>query len=159
MLRKLFILVAFMLLSGTGSAQEFVLTKPDTAHLRKLEKQGDYTASLTYLYLQTYYKPVSPKDSVSYFEWDKESICAFRQDFVAGITYKVWNCDEGKGITEELTLPKIPLPALRDFMRELYHDKENTWVTPISYAPEEMGCFYDIVESDQSTTIQIYCGC
>ena len=139
-------------------AQGFALAKPDTASLKQLEAQGDYVESLTYLYLKANYQPAA-RDSVSYYTWDKETPCAFTQKFDSGISYKVWNCEEGKGRQETLTIPKMPLTALKRFIETLYYEKDNSWTTPLLYGPEEVGCFYDITEAEQTIRIDIYCGC
>lgn len=159
MLKVCCFFLAFALSYSLCLAQDFVLVKPDTARLKQLQEQVGHAESLTYLYLKTSYKPASPRDSVLFDEWDKERACAFRQNFQAGISYSVSDCEEGKGLSESVTFPKMHLNALRSFIETLYYELGNTWVSPLLYEPEEVGCFYEIIEKDKTVTIEIFCGC
>ncbi|WP_299707433.1 hypothetical protein [uncultured Pontibacter sp.] len=151
--------MAYTLSVSLSLAQSFVLAKPDTAKLKALQEQVGHAESLTYLYLKTYYKPASPKNSVIFNEWDKERACAFQQNFESGISYAISNCEEGKGISEMVTFPKVSLTALRSFIETLYLEPDNSWVAPLLFEPEEVGCFYEIKETDKNVSIEIFCGC
>lgn len=159
MLKVCCFFMAYALSASLCLAQGFVLAKPDTAKLKTLQEQGNHAESLTYLYLKTYYKPASPKDSVLFDEWDKKRPCAFQQNFQSGISYKVDDCGEGKGLSETVTFPKVNLTALRTFIETLYFEPDNTWVSPLLYEPEEVGCYYEIIETENNVSLEIFCGC
>lgn len=146
--------------SVSSLAQSFELEQPDTTKLKLVQNVLDYSESLGYLYLKEYYKIKSSKDSVEIYDWDPDGgVCAFHQDFEFGIHYKLWKCREAGGISETITLPKIETTAIKKFIELLFYDKFNEWTDENSYEPDGAGCYYEIIQNETNTIIDIYCGC
>ncbi len=95
--------MAGCLLPQLVSAQ-FIPADADTARLNRIQTEQKYTQSISYLYLTTYYKAVSGKDSVLYYETDSKMICAFNQRFEKGIMYTVMGFKESA--SETMIFPK-----------------------------------------------------
>jgi hypothetical protein len=146
------------MLFGQGT-KGFIPKTPDTLKLKTLEVEGDHTQSLAHLYLSTYYETTSAKDSIAFYEWDANGVCAFQQSFENGISYKIDVCSEESGGNESISFPKMDNKAARKFIELLFYDKWNSWTSEKSYEPEGAGCYYSIEHSADRTTIDIYCGC
>lgn len=155
-------LTAFLILCSliqVSFGQHFKPHLPDTNRLKALEKEQAYTASLGYLYLSEYYQANSERDSIHYYEWGTDAICAFQQSFENGITYKIWDCQEEGGGNEQLIFPLMDSSTVQTFIELLFYDEWNTWVSEFAYEPEGAGCYYTIQQTEDQTIIDIYCGC
>lgn len=143
------------LLDPTG----FELHQPDTVSLYKTWKDQNYSDSKGYLYLTGYYQLAGPQDSVEYYGESQESICHFVQKFQYGITYSLSECSEEGGMQEKIIFPRVDDQIIHDFVNTLFFDPWNTWTTELKYEADGAGCYYNIVQSEEYTTIYIYCGC
>lgn len=137
----------------------FVPVSPDTTALKKIWFSDDYTETLGYLYLSTHYPSSNEKDSVEYYNFDEEMICAFYQSFDQGIEYSEHGCAEEGGYQEKYVFPKMDDLVAKEFVNHLFFDPWNTWTSDYSYEAEGAGCYYNIQQSDTTTTIFIWCGC
>lgn len=152
-------IITTILVTQLGYGQHFVPETPDTLKLKSIERQCEFSESLGYIYLKENYRVSSELDSIIYYEWEPDEICSFQRDFEYGIKYRVWNCDEGGGRSEQIIFPKMEVRTAREFIQLLFHDNWNTWISDFQYEPEGAGCYYQIVQSEKQTTIAIYCGC
>jgi hypothetical protein len=158
-MKAILTLITTILLTQAINGQSFVPQTPNTKSLKSLEKQGDYSESLGYLYLKQNYTSTSEKDSINYYEWEPYSICSFYQEFQGGITYKLWQCQEGGGRNEQIAFPKMTNKDAMEFVNKLFHNKRNAWISEFQYVPDEPGCGYKIEHSFNQTKLIIYCGC
>ncbi len=159
MKRILFLLVTYLMSIQLVWAQ-FSPIEPDTAKLNKLFIKKNYTQSVGYLYLKTYYKAISGKDSIQYHELNAKAVCAFKQRFEKDIQYIVWACKEAGGISETIVFPKMELKVAKAFVHKLFYEAlNNTWTSEYTYEPDGAGCYYKIIQTDTQTIIEIYCGC
>lgn len=157
---KIILIFISVVYTGNSFAQTFELAQPDTAKLKLVRNVLDYSESLGYIYLKEYYKIKTPIDSVEIYDWDPEGgVCAFQQDFEFSIHYKLWKCREAGGITETITLPKIEITDIRKFIELLFYDEFNQWTDENRYEPDGAGCYYEIIQNETNTIIEIYCGC
>ncbi len=93
---------------------------------------------------------------------DTSSICGFYQGFENEIGYLVKACEipEGIGFEEILSFPKgMEIDSIKKFIETLYYSSENEWVSTYLYEPNGAGCYYKIVETEQKTGIERWCGC
>jgi len=153
--------------SGYLIADEiFALTEPNIVKLKGQIKLGQSTAVI-YNYLSNNYEPAGEKFEVEYYDWDKSKICSFSQEFKTGIKYSEFECKEAGGITVELELPKINRKHLMNWIERIYEvDKmnigPNVWKNDnTKFEPKEVnpGCYYKIEEKENSTLVELYCGC
>ena len=152
-------IITTILLTQMIYGQGFIPESPDTFKLKSIERKGNFGESLGYIYLKENYHVSSEQDSIIYYEWEPDIICAFKQDFEEGITYKVWQCKEAGGVSEQITFPRMENRTAREFIELLFYDRWNTWVSDLQYEPEGAGCYYKIDHSEKQTVIEIYCGC
>ena len=136
----------------------FYLIKPNRFKIDSLFK-SDYSTTRAYIYLKEYYLSTTNKQDVQFDEWDSITPCSFTELFQYGIKYEVYNCSEEGGISEKMIFPKIELDSVKHFIMQLFSVEENSWVTNTSYEADGAGCYYGIVEEEDSVKIEIYCGC
>ncbi len=141
------------------ASAEFELVKPDTAALKTTYPKGDISFSMGYHYLTQAYSITSEKDSVEYYGDSKEFICHFYQTFEHGITYWKSNCSEEGGAQERITFPSLTNEQAKEFVNTLFYEPWNTWTTDLKYEADGAGCYYTIIQEDDQTIIDIWCGC
>ncbi|MCB9195284.1 MAG: hypothetical protein H6598_03585 [Flavobacteriales bacterium] len=145
-------------LSQNGITADFELIDPDTSLIRKQVWEENYTESMGYTYLTTYYQTVSEKDSIEYYDVENMDICAFHQQFEFDISYSKSSCEE-IGYIEQIKFPKIDSKTAKEFVNKLFYDSWNTWTTDLKYEADGAGCYYTIIQEEDHTTIDIWCGC
>lgn len=146
--------------------EKFTFIEPNIIKLKKQVKSKQ-NSEVIYNYLSNNYQPSGDKFELEYYDWDKSKICSFSQEFKTGIKYSVFECKEAGGITIELELPKISRKHLMNWIEKIYEvDKtdieSNIWKDNNSkFEPKEInpGCYYKIKEKDNSTLVELYCGC
>lgn len=139
--------------------ETFELIKPNREALRIAWGSDMEINSLGYLYLKENYIPITGKTDLEYEEWDLENPCSFSENFENGIKYSVTHCGEEGGMDEDLVFPLMELDAVKRFINDLFYDEQNVWSSDYHYAPDGVGCHYEIIQSEENTTISIYCGC
>ena len=160
MINKLIVILSVQFIALGSFGQNFELKNADTTKLKVVERVMDYSESLGYLYLKDNYKMTSDRDSIEYYDWlPEKEICAYSQAFENGIRYSVRQCREAGGITEKIILPKIETSKLKSFIELLFWDESNTWTTELKYEPDGAGCYYEIIQTESNSIIDIYCGC
>ncbi len=139
--------------------QTYSLVIPDTVSLqREMSEQGSIP-SIAYQYLLSNYDSLGTKSELGYSEYDADYLCSFRQDFSNGLSYSQDYCGEEGGSEEKMRLPIVPYPVLKALINLLFFEPSNSWVSPLSYEADGAGCYYEIIPSEESILIDIYCGC
>ena len=156
--RTIFLLM-FIVSIQESYAQNFKPIVPDTTNLKQQQLKNNQQESLGYLYLINNYKKETKKQSVRYYDYDANTMCAFEQTFENHIKYSVYQCDEEGGARESLSFPKTDLKTIKTFVETLFFDKYNTWKTDYKYEPDGAGCYYEIKQLEDKTVIDIFCGC
>lgn len=151
--------IFFLLTNVEISAQPFIPATVDTTYLRAEWRSKSYSQSLAYHYLMQHYDKQAPKDSLVFLYPNDPEPCHFRQEFKRGITYQLMTCDEEGGGEEIIRFPKMELARARSFIESLFYDRWNAWLDDYHYHPDGAGCYYTIVQGDDFTEIQIWCGC
>ncbi len=161
-----FLIILFLIFPILGIAQNFELKKPNVAELNAELKKTNYTQDVTYLYLNRNYKAESEKLDVKKYDYPDYSICAFKQKFKSGIIYSEEQCREAGGITTKLTLPKTDNESLIQWVELIFKsspmDIEHGWNSEkTKFGPTDngAGCYFEIKETENSTEIDMYCGC
>lgn len=150
----------FILLLSQSSWSQFSFEEPDTSKIRRIQKENEYEKSIALIYLTQNYKTVGEKDSVKHYTWTEDkSICSYYQYFENNIEYFIYHCDEAKGVKEVIKFPKVSIEKAKAFVNTLFHDENNYWETEFSYHPDGAGCYYIIKQTENSTTIDLWCGC
>lgn len=147
-------------------SQEFELKNPNIEKLREQVKT-DFKNEGIYFYLINNYNPTSELYEKEFYEWEKESICSFKRDFENNIKYSIFQCKEAGGILVNVEFPKISREKLMSWIEQMYEiDKMdidvNVWKENNSkFEPSEInpGCYYKITEKENSTIVDLYCGC
>ncbi|RAI84690.1 hypothetical protein [Algoriphagus yeomjeoni] len=159
----LLIAVIFPLLSYS---QNFSLIEPNIKELKADLGKSDFVEDIFYLYLTRNYKVESEKFEIKNFEYPDYGICSFKQSFHFGISYYSYKCDEAGGLTTELTLPKIDVADLKNWIEKIYYadltEIPNEWYEDgVTYGPidREVGCYYQIMLENESWIVSAYCGC
>ncbi len=154
-----------LLLYNFASGQDFKLAKPNISKLKEQIKDGTYET--IYCYLINNYKRTSEKKDLEYYEWDSAGICAFNQIFDDKIKYSIWQCKEAGGVSVTIEFPKTESAELMNWIEMIYDvdtfDLErNVWKeNNTQFEPKEMnsGCFYKIEDKENSTLVDLFCGC
>ena len=149
-----------------GFCQDFQLKQVNTEAFKKELANKDYSQEAIHLYLMNNYEVLSDKLQVRKYTYPDFSICAFKQEFEHQITYSEEQCREAGGISIQLMLPKTDRISLRKWIEFMYKaegmDSGNVWNADHSkYAPAEAlpGCYYEIIETESNTILEVYCGC
>ncbi|WP_282050453.1 SH3 domain-containing protein [Maribacter aquivivus] len=144
----------------------FAFIKPNVAKL-KGQMKSEQNTEVIYNYLSNNYDPTSEKFQLEYYDWDKSIICSFSQEFKTGIKYSIYECKEGGGISVELEFPKTNRKNLMNWIESIYQ-VENNDIDPnvwkdnnTKFEPKEInpGCYYKIEEKENSTLVELFCGC
>ena len=166
-LPKKHLLVLFLLFSvNLVIGQNFELAEVDISKLRE-QLVSAQNKEVMHLYLKDNFKATSEKYDLEYYEWDSASLCGFKEEFENGITYSVRQCEEAGGIRAELELPKMERAELMKWIEDIYQvnqmDMEpNVWKeNNSSFEPKdsEGGCYFNIKEKENSTLVDLFCGC
>jgi hypothetical protein len=162
------IVLLLMLLPFTNIilGQNFDLFVPNTLKLKKQISKGENTKVIK-TYLKNNYNEISKKYDLKYFEWENSKICSYKQNFENGIKYSIFQCKESGGVTIELEFPKIERKKLMKWIEKIYEvDKmeteQNIWKENNSkFEPKEVvpGCYYKIEEIENTTFVNLFCGC
>ena len=165
-MKSRFLIILFLIFPIFGIAQNFELKKPNVAELNAELKKTNYTQDITYLYLNRNYKAESEKLEVKKYDYPDYSICAFKQKFEHGIVYSEEQCREAGGITTKLILPKTDNESLIQWIELIFKsspmDIEHGWnseKTKFGPTDDGAGCYFEIIETENSTAIDMYCGC
>ena len=61
----------------------------------------------------------------------------------------------------QIILPKMSTERLHRFIEKLYYEKGYIWYSESSYGPKEegAGCYYEIIQKENQSIIDMYCGC
>ena len=138
----------------------FTLIDPDMDLIKKLYDSNNYEFSFAYFYLKENYTSVS-RDSIEYYEYEGEEdrICAFQESFELGIHYSIDECREEGGMGESITFPLVDTMVMKAFIQKMFEDENNTWTDDANYEADGAGCYYNVINTDTTSTISIYCGC
>jgi len=165
-MKSRFVLILFLIIPLFGIGQNFELKKPNVAELNAELKKTNYSQDVTYLYLNRNYKTESEKLDVKKYDYPDYSICAFTQKFEHGIVYSEEQCREAGGITTKLILPKTDNESLIQWIELIFKsspmDIEHGWnseKTKFGPTDDGAGCYFEIIETENSTAIDMYCGC
>lgn len=147
-------------------AQSFELKIPNVEGLRAELEKTNYAHDAVYLYLIRNYEAESEKLEVKKYDYPDYSICAFKQESEYGIIYSEEQCREAGGITTHLNLPKTDKESLIQWIELIYNssptDIEHGWnADKTKFGPTDngAGCYYEITETENSTEMDMYCGC
>jgi len=149
-------------------AQNIELPKPDSLSINNSMVESEYGIDLVvYIYLIENFNSKTEKFDLEYFDWDKEKICGFKQEFEDGIKYTNWKCKEAGGISVNIEFPKMKREDLMEWVEQInglieWKTSGNVWKENNSkFEPKvvEPGCYYEIKESINKTIVEIYCGC
>jgi hypothetical protein len=161
-----FTTILFLIIPFFGITQNFELKKPNVTELSEGLKNIKYSQDVTYLYLQRNYKVISEKLEVIKYDYSDNHICSFKQKFEHGIVYSEEQCREASGITTNLTLPKTNKESLTQWIELIFKsspmDIEHGWnseKTKFGPTDDGVGCYFEINETENSTEIDMYCGC
>jgi len=164
-MKSRFILL-FLIFPIIGFAQNFQLKKPNSTELNAELEKTNYSQDAAYMYLIRNYKSKSEKIEVKKYDYPDYSICAFKQKFENGIVYSEEQCREAGGITSNLTLPKTDKESVVQWVELIFKssqvDIEHGWnsdKTKFQPTDNGVGCYYEIKEKENSTEIDMYCGC
>ncbi|MFI2744137.1 hypothetical protein ACG2LH_15495 [Zhouia sp. PK063] len=159
------IVVLLMMLPWLGMAQTFKLKMPDIEKLHKA-MQDNSSEDEVYLYLATTYKPAGEKQQVKHYDFDATLICAFEQDFMPNIHYKINNCSEEGAIMKEVIFPTTNKTMVMHWIEQINKcsltETENSWNTDKTvYSPKDdgAGCYYTIKQTATTIIVEISCGC
>lgn len=136
----------------------FKLQIPIGDSIKQMREEEEYQVSLSYIYLREYYGEIGEKTDLTAQDWDSTSICSFVQEFHSNVVYQMSECGES-GISETIIFPKIETEKVKQFINALFSTEDNTWATPTSYEADGAGCYYSIIQEEEATKIEIYCGC
>ncbi len=163
---KRILIYALLIFPVFGIAQNFELIKPNVTELNAELKKTNYTQDVSYLYLNRNYKAESEKLEIKKYDYPDYNICAFKQKFEYGIVYSEEQCREAGGITTKLTLPKTDKENLIQWVELIFKsspmDIEHGWNSEkTKFGPTDngAGCYFEIKETENSTEIDMYCGC
>ena len=166
-MKKLTICLDLLLIFGGNlCAQEFQLITPDTDKIQQQLIDSDYQEEAIYYYLINNFKQVSGFYETKSFAWDTEALCSYAQDFEEGIRYTINECGES-GADLKITFPKVKREKIMTWIEQIHSVYEsendtNVWSDDhTTYQPSEMlpGCYYEIQETNYTTSVTIYCGC
>ena len=157
----------FASISIICNGQGFELAIPNSTELKEeLRNRQDYVGDPIYLYLLRNYKPTSDQMDAKNYEFPDYSICSFTQNFENEIVYKTEHCQEGKGISCTLILPKMSRENLERWIEGIYQSDSmaipHDWNEDRSeFRPLDSGagCYYEIIEEENRTIVKSYCGC
>jgi len=159
--------ILFLLLFTTvGLTQELTLPKVNFKLIQKEYENSGYSEELIYLYLSNTFDSLDIKRDTVFYNYPDYSICSFSQDFEYGIRYNIEQCKEAGGVSVVVVLPQSEQSSIIDLIETLYKvdrtEIENEWNKEKSkYRPrdEGVGCYYEIIDQENSTVIKNYCGC
>lgn len=152
--------VTLLLLTIGIKAQTFELPYPDTLKIEKQIKETDYQHSSLYYYLLNNFGKVGLKDSVRFLSQTNQ-YCAYKQYFNHDISLRTHTCEE-VGRDERIVFPKIESKALHPLIEAFFKTNDNSWQTDEYYGPKEdgeAGCYINIIQNENSTVLDYYCGC
>lgn len=159
----LLITLIFPLLSYS---QEFSFIDPNIKELKKDLVNSDFEDDVIYPYLTSNYKVESEKNIVKNFDFPDYGICSFEQNFEFGVHYYSYKCDEAGGLITKLTLPKVEIAYLKNWIEKIYDaditEVPNEWYEDgLTYGPvdREVGCYYEIRLENKGWIVSAYCGC
>ncbi|OIQ40594.1 MAG: hypothetical protein BM563_02650 [Bacteroidetes bacterium MedPE-SWsnd-G1] len=159
------IVIIFLLFPILGFSQSFELKKPNISKLKGVLEQNNST-EIIYAYLLQEYDYNGEKKNVKMFEYNKNQICAFEQEFSGGISYNIDECVEEGGITYNITFPRIDKNELMNWVEIMdsndLSEIENSWNSDGTiYRPsdEGVGCYYTIKETETKSAVEVWCGC
>lgn len=163
-MKRFFIALFFVYVSA--HAQQFELKPVDKSKIANSLAKGE-TEDEFYLYLVLNYRAVGEMTSVKYdTDFENKPLCAFTRKFESGITYKVNKCGEATGTEMIVTLPKTDITKVKKWIEQLYsisgNQIKNVWdKSGFTYQPDDggAGCYYNIKQIHNKTTIKSYCGC
>jgi len=149
-----------VLLAQIGVGQSFQLVEPDKDEIMEALTHVKERMSTAQMYLEKNYGAMGEPDSIVHYDDGSSPICAFQQTYQPNIMYKQEACME-VGLNETLIFPKVSTEALHRFIDLLYSDEENVWSTETIYEPKEggAGCYYEIIQKEDCSIIDSYCGC
>ncbi len=123
---------------------------------------------VVYAYLLNNYKITSKKekiDNLCNYGFVNYRICKFSQQFEQ-IHYSYSACEEDRGSTTVITIPKIDLSILHKWIEQINSiengNEDYVWKNKgLNYEPKEVesGCYYSIKFLKNSIRIKVYCGC
>lgn len=149
------ILTVHLNLKGQG----FKPVEPDTVKISSVSKLGD-ARSWMEIYLTQNYISQARRDSVRYFSGnDHYGVCGYVQNYLHQIKHSVDGCDVEKGFNQRIYFPKMELKEAQNLIQKLFYNPENRWETEKRYAPDGVGCYYEIIQTPRQTIIYNYCGC
>ena len=157
--------VVILLIGQIMNGQNFELAPVNVSDLKE-QLASASNKEVIYHYLSNNYKPTSEKYDLKYFEGDTDAPCAFKEEFENDIKYTMRQCDEG-GIRTFLELPKVARKNLMKWVEDIYEVNkmdmdQNVWKENNSkFEPKESdpGCYFKIEEQENSSLINLYCGC
>ena len=159
------VIIFSLLVINLTFGQDFKLAEPNISKLKEQIKDG--TNESIYYYPTNNYSPTSQKEDLEYYDWDSTGICSFNQVFDKKIKYSIWQCKEAGGISVTIEFPKTERTELMKWIEMIYDvdtfDLErNVWKeNNTKFEPKEVnpGCYYKIEEKENSTLVDLYCGC
>ncbi|PQJ15333.1 SH3 domain-containing protein [Aureicoccus marinus] len=118
-------------------------------------------------YLSNHFKTVGKQYDLKYGEFNPNNICGYTQEYEQNITYTISEtCTEGGGLIEEIIFPKLRRKHIMEWVEKIHsfspENPHNIWKEGDSkFEPKEAipGCYYEIDEQKDATTVRKYCGC
>ncbi|NQY06378.1 MAG: hypothetical protein HRT68_09395 [Flavobacteriaceae bacterium] len=155
-----------LLFSLNTTSTDFNLVMPNNEKIQEQLLESDYQEEAIYYYLINNFKTVSEIYATQFFEWDTNTLCTYTQDFENSIQYSIYECGES-GSNLKVTFPKMQKENLMKWVEKIHavyemEENSNVWKEKNTrYEPEflEPGCYYEILETENSMSVQIYCGC
>lgn len=164
--RTFILSLALLLFTHLLFGQEFQLVLPDTLKVTE-QTEPLYTSEVIYSYLTTQYEATSEKYDLAYFEWEPETLCSFSQNFERDIQYHIRECEEAGGSRIRLQFPKMKRTSIKRWIEAIHALTKQDWehyawkendsrFEPIESEP---GCYYTIKDTEEATSVMVYCGC
>ena len=137
----------------------FILPRVDTALINNLYFQQERKLDKGYLYLTSNFNKIGEKDSIFYHPDCDTCECGYLQKFQYGILYKERCLESGIQIIYEF--PTLKSNDIRQWVEALFFTVNHIWEDQNNYVEKEggAGCYYQIIQSDSKTVVDVYCGC
>lgn len=156
--QSLCFIIAFFL-SNQVFSQSFIPNSPDTTRIKQIWNQQKYYETIGYTYLIENYASKTSKVIINKSDVGEANPCSFSQRFELGIYYEIDRCYYSV-MSEKIIFPKMETKVARDLISELFYESWNIWESEFIYSPiGGAGCYYEIQQSEDHTTISIGCGC
>ncbi|MAD98025.1 MAG: hypothetical protein CMB99_11930 [Flavobacteriaceae bacterium] len=161
-MKKTFTFLLFLISCNLVGQGLFVPAEVASDDLKAAFIKSNYKMNIIHSYLIANYRVASGNPMTKKLGKEK---CKYRRQFKPNIVYKMNDCEEGKGSFETVIFPKAAMNNLKKWVEQIYRTQpmeiKNIWypgTTEYGPEPRQEGCYYKILQEEDRSVIEIWCG-